>query len=145
MAISCKVVRIRDISKFKTKTKPTKFSVSLWGDCLTDYLWTNIFVCILLSMEDENGNFGHLTSEKILSDSGRWMIMERGLVLSIKGRVVLLDSICWGTCPLNHWVADNLEKIEICQARLRLSQNYFSIERREDRRTFSMMLIDNTT
>lgn len=34
---SCKLDGIRDISKFKTKTKPTKFSVSLWGDCLTDY------------------------------------------------------------------------------------------------------------
>lgn len=58
----------------------------------------------------------------------------RGLVLAIEGRAVLLESTCWGTWPLNHWVAHDLEKIWVSQTRLRLYQNHFPTEGREDRR-----------
>lgn len=59
---------------------------------------------------------------------------ERGLVLGIEGRAVLLESTCWGTWPLSLRVAHDLEKIRVSQARLRLYPNHFPTEGREDRR-----------
>lgn len=62
------------------------------------------------------------------------MCLGKGTGVGHRGKSCTLGSTCCGTWPLNHWVAPDLEKIWVSQARLRFYQNHFPTEGREDRR-----------